>query len=90
MEHNRIVQAVVEMPTYLAITKELFSEEERADVVAVLAADPGMGRHDPRNWRISKGTGGTQRNGKKWQGASRVYLTQRKVSRISDHGFSEE
>jgi hypothetical protein len=31
MEYKRIVQTVVETPTYLAIANKLFSEEERAD-----------------------------------------------------------
>jgi hypothetical protein len=35
MEYNRIVQTVVETPTYLAIANKLFSEEERADIVAL-------------------------------------------------------
>jgi hypothetical protein len=35
--------AVVETPTYLAIASKLFSEEERADVVALVAADPECG-----------------------------------------------
>jgi hypothetical protein len=39
-----------------------------------------MWRPDPRNWRISKGPGRTQRNGKKWRGAGCLYLAQRKVS----------
>jgi hypothetical protein len=37
------VQTVVETPTYLAIANKLFSEEERADVVALVAADPECG-----------------------------------------------
>ena len=43
MEYKRIVQTVVETPTYLAIAKRLFSEEERADIVALVAADPECG-----------------------------------------------
>jgi len=37
------VQTVVETPTYLAIANKLFSEEERADIVALVAADPECG-----------------------------------------------
>jgi hypothetical protein len=44
MEYNRIVQTVVETPTYL-------SEEERADIVALVAADPECGD-------LIRGTGG--------------------------------
>ena len=51
MEYNRIVQTVVETPTYLAIANKLFSEEERADIVALVAADPECGD-------VIRGTGG--------------------------------
>ena len=36
---REFVQTVVETPTYLAIANKLFSEEERADIVALVAAD---------------------------------------------------
>ena len=45
------MQTVVETPTYLAIANKLFSEEERADIVALLAADPESGD-------VIRGTGG--------------------------------
>ena len=45
------VQTVVETPTYLAIANKLFSEEERADIVALVAADPECGD-------LIRGTGG--------------------------------
>ncbi len=51
MEYNRIVQTVVETPTCLAIANMLFSEEERADIVALVAADPECGD-------VIRGTGG--------------------------------
>jgi hypothetical protein len=51
MEYKRIVQTVVETPTYLAIANKLFSEEERADIVALVAADPECGD-------VIRGTGG--------------------------------
>ena len=51
MEYNQVVQTVVETPTYLAIASKLFSEEERADIVAMLAADPECGD-------LIRGTGG--------------------------------
>src|SRR5215471_13672803 len=51
MEYKKIVQTVVETPTYLAIANKLFSEEERADIVALLAADPECGD-------VIRGTGG--------------------------------
>jgi hypothetical protein len=40
MAYKRVVQRVVETPTYLAIANELLGEEERADIVALVAADP--------------------------------------------------
>src|SRR5215472_4853653 len=40
---QEIVQTVVEMPTYLAFANKLFSEEKRADIVALVAADPECG-----------------------------------------------
>jgi hypothetical protein len=43
MEYKRVVQTVVETPTYLAIANKLFSEEERGDIVALVAADPECG-----------------------------------------------
>jgi len=51
MEYNKVVQTVVETPTYLANANKLFSEEERADIVAMLAADPECGD-------LIRGTGG--------------------------------
>jgi putative transcriptional regulator len=51
MEYKGIVQTVVETPTYLAIANKLFSEEERADIVALVAADPECGE-------IIRGAGG--------------------------------
>ena len=51
MEYKRTVQTVVETPTYLAVANKLFSEEERADIVALLAADPECGD-------VIRGTGG--------------------------------
>jgi hypothetical protein len=43
MEYTRIVRTVFETPTYLAIANKLFSEEEREDIVALVAADPECG-----------------------------------------------
>lgn len=51
MEYKRIVQTVVETPTYLTTANKLFSEEERADIVALVAADPECGD-------VIRGTGG--------------------------------
>jgi len=51
MEYNKVVQTVVETPAYLAIANKLLSAEERADIVAMLAADPECGD-------LIRGTGG--------------------------------
>ena len=51
MEYKQVVQTVVETPTYLAVANKLFSEEERADIVALVAADPECGD-------LIRGTGG--------------------------------
>jgi hypothetical protein len=51
MEYKRIVQTVVETPTYLASASKLFSGEERADIVALVAAHPECGD-------VIRGTGG--------------------------------
>src|SRR5271169_2553555 len=51
MEYNKVVQTVVETPPYLAIASKLFSEEERGNIVAMLAADPECGD-------LIRGTGG--------------------------------
>ena len=45
------MQTVVETPTYLAVADKLFSEDERADIVALVAADPECGD-------VIRGTGG--------------------------------
>src|ERR1700746_3075690 len=54
MEYKRVAQTVVETPTYLAIANKLFSEEERADIVALVAAEPECGD-------LIRGTGGFRR-----------------------------
>ena len=51
MEYKRVVHTVVETPTYLAVANKLFSEDERSDIVALLAADPECGE-------VIRGTGG--------------------------------
>jgi hypothetical protein len=68
---------------------KLFSEEERADIVALVAADPECGD-------LIRGTGGfrkvrvARRDGEEWRCAGCVYLAQREIPGFSDHGFSEE
>jgi hypothetical protein len=45
---------VVETPTYLAMANKFFSEDERADIVALVAADPECGD-------VTRGTGGVRK-----------------------------
>jgi hypothetical protein len=51
MEYKKKVQTVVEMPGYLKIAEALFSEVEREQIVAMVAADPECGE-------VMQGTGG--------------------------------
>src|SRR5258708_14346973 len=86
---RELVQTVVETPTYLAIANKLFSEEERADIVALVAADPECGD-------LIRGTGGFRkvrvaRKGmgtKRW-GTGCVYLAQREISGFAYHDISD-
>ena len=84
------MQTVVETPTYLAIANKLFSEEERADILALVATDPECGD-------VIRGTGGFRKvrvahkgMGKKRRGAGCLYLAQRETSGFPDFSFSEE
>jgi hypothetical protein len=75
MEYKRVVQTVVETPTYLAVANKLFSEDERSDIVALLAADPECGD-------VIRGTGGFRkvrvaRQGMGKSGGARVVYIQR-------------
>jgi hypothetical protein len=73
MAYNRIVESVVETPGYLSAAEKLFTEQERADIVSLLAADPEAGA-------VMKGTGGfrkirvARRGMGKSGGARVVYL----------------
>jgi len=75
MDYKWIVQTVVETPTYLSAAEKLFSEDERADIVLTVAADPECGE-------VMKGTGGFRkfrvaRGGKGKSGGARVIYIQR-------------
>ena len=63
-------QTVVETPSYIALAGRLFSEKEREDIVAMVAADPECGD-------VMSGTGGFRkvrvaRGGKGKSGGARV------------------
>jgi len=51
MAYNLMMETVVETPGYLALARKLFSENEMADIVSLLAADPKAGD-------VMEGTGG--------------------------------
>ena len=70
MEYKGKVQTVVETPTYLKDAKAIFSEAERDDIVAMVAADPDCGE-------VMQGTGGFRkvrvgRSGMGKRGGARV------------------
>ena len=72
---REIVQTVVETPTYIAIANKRFSEGERADIVALVAADPECGD-------VIRGTGGFRkvrvaRKGMGKSGGARVVYIRR-------------
>ena len=73
------MQTVVETPTYLAAAGKLFSEEERADIVLTVAADPECGE-------VMKGTGGFRKfrvaRGKKVRAAGRVSSISSAITRF--------
>lgn len=51
MEYKIEMQTVVETPSYLKIAEAIFTGAERADIVTMIAADPGCGE-------VIQGTGG--------------------------------
>jgi hypothetical protein len=80
MAYKRIVQTVVETPTYLAAAEGLFSETERAEIVMMVAADPECGD-------VMAGTGGFRkvrfaRQGMGKSGGARVIYELARAKRI--------
>jgi len=51
LEYNQKVQTVVEMPSYLKTAEAIFTVDQRAAIVAMVAADPECGE-------VMQGTGG--------------------------------
>lgn len=51
MEYEILMQTVVETPSYLKAAEAIFSETEREEIVAMVAADPECGE-------VIQGTGG--------------------------------
>ena len=85
------MQTVVETPTYLAVARKLFDEEEREEIVTTVAFDPECGE-------VMAGTGGfrkesaccASRHGKKGRGQSYLYLAQRQIPCLSHYGVCEK
>jgi hypothetical protein len=67
------MQTVVETPTYLKAAGSLFTEAERADIVAAIAADPDAGDLMPGTGEYRKRRFGRAGIGKRG-GARVVYL----------------
>src|ERR1700755_1375449 len=67
------VQTVVETPAYLGTADKLFSEKERADTVALLAADPECGDVIQGNGGFRKARVARQGMGKS-SGARVIYI----------------
>jgi hypothetical protein len=67
------MQAVVETPPYLADAERLFSDDERADIVDQVAADPRCGVVIPGSGGIRKLRVGIAGRGKRG-GARIIYL----------------
>lgn len=51
MEYNIKMQTIVETPSYLKAAEAIFTQAEREDIVAMVAADPECGE-------VMQGTGG--------------------------------
>ncbi len=63
LAYSRFMQTVVETPTYLKAATALFTETERAAIVAAIALDPEAGDLMPGDWGISQAAFWTRRNG---------------------------
>jgi hypothetical protein len=72
MEYRWMVQTVVETPTYLAMANKFFSEDERADIVALVSADPECG--DVMRERADSERSGSRGGMGKGGGARVVYI----------------
>ncbi len=73
LAYTRRMQTVVETPTYLKAASALFTDTERADIVAAIASDPEAGDLMPGTGGYRKrrfGRGGMGKRG----GARVVYL----------------
>ena len=68
-----VTQIVVETPTYLKAASSLFTEAERADIVAAIASDPEAGDLMPETGGYRKRRFGRAGMGKRG-GARVVYL----------------
>jgi hypothetical protein len=82
------MQTVVETPGYLKAAEAIFSEAERAGIVAMVAADPECGE-------VMQGTGGFRkvrvgRGGMGKRGAGGLYPPQRNFPDFPYYGLCQE
>lgn len=84
------METVVETPGYLTLARKLFRQEERNDIVNLLAADPEAGD-------VMEGTGGFRKlpgrprgNGEKRRCSCGLYFPDFSIPGLFDHSFSEE
>ncbi len=73
LAYTLVMQTVVETPTYLKAAGSLFTEAERADIVAAIASDPEAGDLMPGTGGYRKRRFGRAGMGKRG-GARIVYL----------------
>lgn len=73
MEYKLKMQTVVETPSYLKAAQTIFTEAEREDVVAMVAADPECGEVIPGTGGFRKVRVGRSGMGKRG-GASVIYI----------------
>lgn len=83
------METVVETPGYLTLARKLFRQEERNDIVNLLAADPEAGD-------VMEGTGGFRKlrvareGGEKRRCSCGLYFPDFSIPGLLDHSFSEE
>jgi len=84
------MQTVVETPSYLATAGKLFSEKKRADIVAMIAADPECGDVMPGTGGFRKVRGAREDMGKSGGARVVVHLAQRQIPGLSRRGLPEK
>lgn len=84
------MQTVVETPTYMAVARKLFDEEEREEIVTTVAFNSECDE-------VMAGTGGFRKvrvaragMGKRGAGPGYLHLAQRQTPSLSDYGIFEK